>query len=167
MTQGSARPFPPRLEPELLDEDEHRLKPLAGVWRAQFEAAIHALKSKPLKSKRSLAARIGDALEPRYAVQLVGHRGLHHGQFGLVGELTRTDVRRIGYSLSLPKEFVETLAQVPWKEAPPDLAAVDLSRATGFHSTELPETFTGTREMPEILPESETLPSEEDLPPSE
>jgi O-antigen/teichoic acid export membrane protein len=85
----------------------------------------------------------------------------------LVGELTRTDVRRIGNSLSLPKEFVETLAQVPWKEAPPDLAPVDLSRAAGFHSTELPETFTGTREMPEIMPEAETGPSDEDLPPPE
>ena len=72
----------------------------------------------------------------------------------LVGELTRVDVRRIGSSLSLPKDLVETLSEVPWKESPPDLPPVDLARAPGLRSTtEFPETFTGTREMPEILPE--------------
>jgi O-antigen/teichoic acid export membrane protein len=82
----------------------------------------------------------------------------------LVGELTRVDVRRIGHSLSLPHDLVETMAEIPWREAPPDLAPVDLARAPGLRSTELPETFTGTRELPEILPESDTLP-EDDAPP--
>jgi hypothetical protein len=59
---------------------------------------------------------------------------------------------------------VETMAEIPWREAPPDLAPVDLARAPGLRSTELPETFTGTRELPEILPESDTLP-EDDAPP--
>ncbi|MCI4365476.1 MAG: hypothetical protein L3K10_05380, partial [Thermoplasmata archaeon] len=76
----------------------------------------------------------------------------------LVGELTRADVRRIGYSLSLPRDFVETLAEIPWRENFPDLPPVDLARARGLRSTELPETFTGTRELPDILPESESMP---------
>ncbi|MCI4373321.1 MAG: polysaccharide biosynthesis C-terminal domain-containing protein, partial [Thermoplasmata archaeon] len=84
----------------------------------------------------------------------------------LVGELTRTDVRRIGNSVSLPRDLVETLANVPWQESPPDLPPVDLARAPGLRSTtELPETFTGTREMPEILPEDESTPSTEEPPP--
>jgi O-antigen/teichoic acid export membrane protein len=79
----------------------------------------------------------------------------------LVGELTRADVRRIGYSLSLPKRLVEALARVPWKERPPDLPPVDLSLAPGLRSTELPSTFSGTREMPEIVSEGESAPLEE------
>jgi O-antigen/teichoic acid export membrane protein len=78
----------------------------------------------------------------------------------LVGELTRADVRRIGYSLSLPRGLVEGLARVPWKERPPDLPPVDLSLAPALRSTELPSAFTGTREMPEILPEGESVPEE-------
>jgi hypothetical protein len=84
----------------------------------------------------------------------------------LVGELTRTDVRRIGYSISLPKDLVETLADVPWRESPPDLAPVDLDRAPGLRSTtEFPDTFTGTREMPEILPEDDSASPEPESPP--
>jgi hypothetical protein len=84
----------------------------------------------------------------------------------LVGELTRADIRRIGYSVSLPKDFVETLAGVPWKENPPDLPPVDLARAPGLRSTtELPETFTGTREMPEILSEEDSTSPQEESPP--
>jgi O-antigen/teichoic acid export membrane protein len=84
----------------------------------------------------------------------------------LVGELTRADVRRIGNSVSLPRDLVETLADVPWRESPPDLPPVDLSRAPGLHATtEFPETFTGTREMPEILPEPETSESTDEAPP--
>lgn len=83
----------------------------------------------------------------------------------LIGELTRSDVRRIAGSLSLPRDLVDTLAEVPWKEKPPDLAPVDLARAPGLRSTELPETFTGTREMPEILNEDETTPLESGPPP--
>jgi len=84
----------------------------------------------------------------------------------LVGELTRADVRRIGYSVSLPKDLVETLAGVPWKESPPNLPPVDLARAPGLRSTtELPETFTGTREMPEILSEEDSTSPQEESPP--
>ncbi|HXQ48979.1 MAG TPA: oligosaccharide flippase family protein, partial [Thermoplasmata archaeon] len=52
----------------------------------------------------------------------------------LIGELTRADVRRIGHSLALPTDFVETLANIAWKESPPDLAPVDLALAPGLRS---------------------------------
>ena len=74
-----------------------------------------------------------------------------------IGELTRADVRSIGQSLGLPRLLYEPIARVCWREDHPGLSPVDLSRADGLRSTELPETFTGTTEGPEIaavLPES-------------
>lgn len=67
-----------------------------------------------------------------------------------VGELTRNDVRTIGSSIGLPHRLYETLARVCWKESAPDLAPLDRALATGLRSTELPETFTGTPELPGI-----------------
>jgi O-antigen/teichoic acid export membrane protein len=78
-----------------------------------------------------------------------------------IGELTRLDVRRICSSVGLPSGIYEPIARLCWKESAPDLSPIDLRQAPGLRSTELPETFTGTREMPEIGP----LPSEE--PPDE
>jgi O-antigen/teichoic acid export membrane protein len=66
------------------------------------------------------------------------------------GELTREDVRRIGASLSLPRRFYDALARVCWARTPPDLPPIDLSRAAGFRSTELPEPFSGTTELPQM-----------------
>jgi O-antigen/teichoic acid export membrane protein len=77
-----------------------------------------------------------------------------------VGELTREDVRRIGHSLSLPHRVVEAFARIPWRVRSPDLAPVDLARARGLRSTELPEAFTGVRELPEIPTPDEVLPEE-------
>ncbi len=68
-----------------------------------------------------------------------------------IGELTRADVRRIGHSLGLPRAVIEAIARVPWRERSPDLAPLaDLAAAPGLRSTELPEPFTGIREMPEV-----------------
>ncbi len=80
-----------------------------------------------------------------------------------VGELTRADVRRIGSQLGVPAGFYEPLARVCWRETTPGLPPIDLSEAQGFQTTELPETFTGTRELPELAelsPEGEPLPPE-------
>lgn len=68
-----------------------------------------------------------------------------------VGELTREDVRRIGHSLGLPKRLVEGFARIPWRKTSPFLAPVDLARAPGLRPTELPEAFTGVRELPEMV----------------
>jgi len=68
-----------------------------------------------------------------------------------VGELTREDVRRIGHSMGLPQGLVETFARIPWRASRPFLAPVDLARAPGLRSTELPEAFTGVREHPEVV----------------
>jgi O-antigen/teichoic acid export membrane protein len=87
-----------------------------------------------------------------------------------VGELTRSDVRLIGSSLALPAWLYEPLTRLCWRESTRDLAPVDLSRAQGFQTTELPETFTGTRELPEVVPFSTDrgpLPPEEPKRPKE
>lgn len=65
-----------------------------------------------------------------------------------VGELTREDVQRIGRSLSLPAGLYDPLAKVCWARVTPALPPVDLARAPGLRSTELPEAFTGTTELP-------------------
>jgi O-antigen/teichoic acid export membrane protein len=67
-----------------------------------------------------------------------------------VGELTQEDVRRIGHSLGIPRRVVEAFARIPWRKRRPDLPPVDLARAPGLRSTELPEPFTGMRELPEV-----------------
>ncbi|HTT72969.1 MAG TPA: oligosaccharide flippase family protein [Thermoplasmata archaeon] len=80
-----------------------------------------------------------------------------------VGELTRADVRLIGHQLGLPAWLYGPLARLCWRRTSPDLAPVDLSAARGFQSAELPDTFTGTRELPdvaEITPDSERVPPE-------
>jgi O-antigen/teichoic acid export membrane protein len=69
----------------------------------------------------------------------------------LIGELSRDDVRRIGHSLGLPRSVVEAVGRIPWRDRSPDLAPLtDLTLAPGLRSTELPEAFTGMREMPEV-----------------
>lgn len=67
-----------------------------------------------------------------------------------IGELTRTDVRSIGQSLGVPRPLYDTIARLCWREDHPGLPPVDLSRAAGLRPTELPETFTGTTEGPEL-----------------
>jgi len=75
-----------------------------------------------------------------------------------VGELTRSDVRSIGASIGLPAGLYRPITRLCWKESTPGLPPVDLSTARGLQTTELPETFTGTREFPETLPISEVEP---------
>ncbi len=69
-----------------------------------------------------------------------------------VGELTKQDVRAIGASIGLPAWLYTPLTRFCWKESSPSLPPIDLARARGFSTTELPETFTGTRELPEVMP---------------
>ncbi len=68
------------------------------------------------------------------------------------GELTADDVRRIGASISIPRRICEVLSRVCWNKASPDLLPIDLTTAPGLRSTEFPETFTGTTEMPSFGP---------------
>lgn len=67
-----------------------------------------------------------------------------------IGELTKDDVRTIGSSLNLPQALQRWGAKFCWRSSLPELGPVDLSRAPGLTSTELPEPFTGTTEMPPI-----------------
>ncbi len=69
-----------------------------------------------------------------------------------IGELTQADVRRIGSSLGLPRRLLDAVARLCWRERSPGLAPVDLSQAKGLQSTQLPELFSGTSELPEIAP---------------
>jgi len=76
----------------------------------------------------------------------------------LIGELTRQDVRQLGTSIGFPRWMYSWLARLCWRETTPGLVPVDLSRARGLRPTELPETFVGETEMPEIGPLPEEPP---------
>ncbi len=69
-----------------------------------------------------------------------------------VGELTKADVRKIASSLGLPSRLYQPLTRLCWRASSPDLAPIDLSTARGFQSTELPEPFVGTPELPQMAP---------------
>jgi len=75
-----------------------------------------------------------------------------------IGELTRQDVRQIGSSVGLPPRFYNGLARICWRESSPGLLPVDLTRARGLRPTELPETFVGDPELPEVFPLPEEPP---------
>ena len=77
----------------------------------------------------------------------------------LVGELTRQDVHQLGSSAGLPRWMYAWVERLCWREKALDLLPADLSQARGLRPTELPETFVGETELPEIAP----LPS--DMPP--
>ncbi|MGA8092382.1 MAG: polysaccharide biosynthesis C-terminal domain-containing protein [Thermoplasmata archaeon] len=76
----------------------------------------------------------------------------------LIGELTRQDVRQIGSSVGLPSWFYNPIARLCWRDASPGLLPVDLSRARGLRPTELPETFVGDTQLPEMTPLPEEPP---------
>jgi O-antigen/teichoic acid export membrane protein len=85
----------------------------------------------------------------------------------LIGELTRDDLQTIGSSLGRVGGVLRLLRPVCWRQSLPELAPVDLSRAAGLVSTELPEPFTGTTELPSIseMPaDAPPLPSDDDPP---
>ncbi|HYA54706.1 MAG TPA: polysaccharide biosynthesis C-terminal domain-containing protein [Thermoplasmata archaeon] len=67
-----------------------------------------------------------------------------------VGELTSQDVRQLGTSIGFPSWMYEWLARLCWRKTTVGLVPVDLSRARGLRPTELPETFTGTTELPQL-----------------
>ena len=67
-----------------------------------------------------------------------------------LGELTRDDVRRIGRSLSLPPRLIAALARLCWNPARPDLPPLPMGRGAALASTELPEPFSGTTELPDL-----------------
>ncbi|MGD0587504.1 MAG: polysaccharide biosynthesis C-terminal domain-containing protein [Thermoplasmata archaeon] len=76
----------------------------------------------------------------------------------LVGELTRQDVRQIGSSIGFPPWLYNGLARICWRQSSTGLLPVDLSRARGLRPTELPETFVGDTELPEMTPLPEEPP---------
>ncbi|MGA9839261.1 MAG: polysaccharide biosynthesis C-terminal domain-containing protein [Thermoplasmata archaeon] len=86
----------------------------------------------------------------------------------LIGELSKQDVRRIGGSMGLPPRVLEAFARLCWRKSSPGLPPIDLATAPGLRpltQTELPDTFTGTTEMP---PRDSSLPEEplaDDVPP--
>jgi O-antigen/teichoic acid export membrane protein len=84
----------------------------------------------------------------------------------LVGELSKQDVRRIGRSIGFPGWFCESVARLCWRVSSPGLPPVDLARAPGLRQPELPETFSGTTELPQVgTPVPEESIDEEDPPP--
>ena len=65
-----------------------------------------------------------------------------------IGELTKDDVQTIGSSLSLPDGLMRALKRLCWRSSFAELDPLDLSHAARLTSTELPEPFTGTTELP-------------------
>lgn len=80
----------------------------------------------------------------------------------LVGELAKQDVERIGRSIGLPQRLCDTIAKMCWRASSPGLPPIDLATAPGLRQTELPETFTGTTELPEIGTPQPEQPLEDD-----
>jgi len=76
----------------------------------------------------------------------------------LIGELTREDVHQLGRSIGFPSWMYGWVAALCWRKQTPGLVPVDLSRARGLRPTELPETFVGDTELPEIGPLPEEPP---------
>ncbi|MFI5413639.1 MAG: polysaccharide biosynthesis C-terminal domain-containing protein [Candidatus Lutacidiplasmatales archaeon] len=73
-----------------------------------------------------------------------------------IGELTQQDVRQFALSMGFSSGEANSFARVCWRESTPGLLPIDLRRAPGLRPTELPGTFVGDTEMPELGP----LPSE-------
>jgi O-antigen/teichoic acid export membrane protein len=82
----------------------------------------------------------------------------------LIGELAKQDVQRIGGSIGLPGWLRNGIARACWRESSPGLPPADLARAPGLRQTELPETFTGTTELPEIGTPAPEGPTDEEPP---
>ena len=70
----------------------------------------------------------------------------------LCGELASEDVTRIGAQLGIGGRLPRLIGRLCWKKTSPDLSAIDLRTAKGLHSTELPEAFSGTTELPTLEP---------------
>ena len=68
----------------------------------------------------------------------------------LIGELTKSDVRQIGRSVGFPVRFCDLIARLCWRDVAPALAPATPEEAPGLRQPELPDTFTGTRELPDI-----------------
>jgi len=68
----------------------------------------------------------------------------------LIGELTKSDVRRIGRSLGFPARFCDAIAKLCWRDVDAELPPATPEEAPGLRQPELPDTFTGTRELPDI-----------------
>ncbi len=115
-------------------------------------------------------SRLNRYLPVSYGYQLLGVVLLCFGVYfvvlALVGELAKQDVRRIGRSLGLPNWLCEGIAKACWRESSPGLPPIDLARAPGLRQPDLPETFTGAREVPDIgVPLPEDAPEDPATPP--
>jgi len=77
-----------------------------------------------------------------------------------IGELTRHDVQQLGTSVGLPPWMFGWVSRLCWRRSTPDLVPADLTRARGLRPTELPETFSGNPELPQMaqVPEEDPLP---------
>ena len=70
----------------------------------------------------------------------------------LIGELTKEDVRQITSSIGMPARVADLLGRLCWRADAPQVNQADLRLAPGLRPLELPETFSGEREIPELTP---------------
>ena len=76
----------------------------------------------------------------------------------LIGELTKADVRQLTASIGLPSWMTGWVVRLCWRKETPGLLPIDIRTARGLRPTELPATFVGDTELPEIAPLPEEPP---------
>jgi O-antigen/teichoic acid export membrane protein len=67
-----------------------------------------------------------------------------------IGELTKQDVRVVGRSVGFPVSWCDALGTLCWRSTPATLPPIGPNQAVGLRQPELPETFVGSRELPDI-----------------
>jgi O-antigen/teichoic acid export membrane protein len=83
-----------------------------------------------------------------------------------IGELSKQDVRAVGRSVGLPSLVCEALATLCWRSTSVPLPPVGPNKGVGLRQPELPETFVGTTEVPDIGQPAEQAPPDEPPPKS-
>ena len=127
-----------------------------SIVRISFSAAVSFASLSLLNRTHFFPVRSGVELLAAVVLGFV----VYFVVLAAIGELAREDVRRIGASLGLPPRVYGPIARICRVAEPLDLTPIDHLLAPGFRSTELPESFTGTTELPEIA-SRETGPGEE------
>jgi O-antigen/teichoic acid export membrane protein len=81
-----------------------------------------------------------------------------------IGELSKQDVRLVGSSIGLPNSWCDALGTLCWRSSSVPLPPVAPNKGLGLRQPELPETFVGTTEVPDIGQPAEQPPPDDSPP---